>query len=449
MNEFVPLLSQGKTLPPGDEPSPPGDEPSPPGGNTLAPVLTTTIEKHVPITSMAFHPTAPFLASNSIENNNLATVFKLEKIEKGWSDFGSSTKWNFSNIRYIPGTSSSVAFHPTKPLLATGGFNKSDGTGDLCSANLLALNLDNDLDNDKFYKISCKPLWGHHAPVTSVAFDPTGALLATGSDDKTVRLWLLSHDNLSANCVATLEGHIGAVQSVAFHPTANPPLLATGSWDFTARLWCFSSDGSNASCVATLEKHGGSVYSVAFHPTAKPSLLATGSLDTTVRLWRFLPNDSYAWYATCVATLKGHSGAVYSVAFHPMAPLLATGSYDGTAKLWRLYSDNTMATCARTINNSNKGTAKGHSNAVYSVAFHPTEPLLATGDTNVKLWKIKNTLESLKVSAGGSIIRHHKKRSSRKLKRYASKRIKRNRNRNKNKYRKSKKAKTKRYRNLM
>ena len=39
--------------------------------------------------------------------------------------------------------------------------------------------------------------------------------------------------------------------------------------------------------------------------------------------------------ATCVATLKEHSDYVYSVAFHPTAPLLATGSFDKTVRLWR------------------------------------------------------------------------------------------------------------------
>ena len=39
--------------------------------------------------------------------------------------------------------------------------------------------------------------------------------------------------------------------------------------------------------------------------------------------------------ATCVSTLQGHSGFIYSVAFHPSAPYLATGSWDDTAKLWR------------------------------------------------------------------------------------------------------------------
>ena len=120
------------------------------------------------------------------------------------------------------------------------------------------------------------------ACVRSVAFHPTAPLLATGSDDKTVRLWLLSCDNSSATCVATLEGHSSLINSVAFHPTA--PLLASGGNDNTVRLWLLSSDNSSATCVATLAGHSDSVLSVAFHPTAP--LLASGSDDNTVRLWR-------------------------------------------------------------------------------------------------------------------------------------------------------------------
>ena len=80
-------------------------------------------------------------------------------------------------------------------------------------------------------------LESHGYSVNSVAFHPTAPLLATGSDDNTVKLWLLSSDNSSATCVATLAGHSSSVRSVAFHPTA--PLLATGSGDDdeTVRLW--------------------------------------------------------------------------------------------------------------------------------------------------------------------------------------------------------------------
>ena len=130
--------------------------------------------------------------------------------------------------------------------------------------------------------VNTAPLVGHRDSVSSIAFHPTVPLLVTGSDDYSVRLWRLSADNSSATCVATLVGHSDSVRSVAFHHTA--PLLATGSLDKTVRLWQLSSDYSSATCVATLTGHSNYVTSVAFHPTAP--LLATGSRDDTVRLWR-------------------------------------------------------------------------------------------------------------------------------------------------------------------
>ena len=88
--------------------------------------------------------------------------------------------------------------------------------------------------------------------------------------------------NECPTCVATLAGHSSTVRYVAFHPSA--PLLATGSSDKTAKLWRMSADGTAATCVATLAGHSDLVYSVAFHPSAP--LLATGSWDNTAKLWQ-------------------------------------------------------------------------------------------------------------------------------------------------------------------
>jgi WD40 repeat protein len=95
--------------------------------------------------------------------------------------------------------------------------------------------------------------------VSSLAFHPTAPLLATGCTESTVKLWRLSSDNSSATCVATLAEHIGVVSYIAFHPTA--PLLASGSSDKTVKFWRLSSDNSSATCVATLQGHRGCVNS--------------------------------------------------------------------------------------------------------------------------------------------------------------------------------------------
>jgi WD40 repeat protein len=96
--------------------------------------------------------------------------------------------------------------------------------------------------------------------ISSVTFHRTFLLMATGSNDKSIKLWKFSQNRSSATCVATLDGHNNWVRTVAFHPTLT--LLATGSRDKTAKLWRFSLEDSNVTCVAKLWGHNCSVISV-------------------------------------------------------------------------------------------------------------------------------------------------------------------------------------------
>jgi WD40 repeat protein len=76
-----------------------------------------------------------------------------------------------------------------------------------------------------------RTLKGHGNVVRSVAFDPQGVTLASGSDDNTVKLW----EARSGKLLRTLEGHQGPVWSVAFDPQS--ATLASGSFDNTVKLW--------------------------------------------------------------------------------------------------------------------------------------------------------------------------------------------------------------------
>lgn len=208
-------------------------------------------------------------------------------------------------------------------------------------------------------------LSGHTSSVTSVAFSPDGKLLASGSFDKTVKLW----DVGAGQAVKTLAGHTGEVLSVAFSPDGK--LLASSSRDKTIKLW----DMATGQALKTLSGHDDWVFSVAFSPDGK--LLASGSGDETIKLWEVATGR-------LTKTLSEHASYVTSVAFSPDG-MLASGSFDKTIKLWDVATGQEVKTLS------------GHTSRVNSVALSPDGKLLSSvggdclGDTcfgEGKLWDV-------------------------------------------------------------
>ncbi|KAL2884896.1 Vegetative incompatibility protein HET-E-1 [Ceratocystis lukuohia] len=203
-----------------------------------------------------------------------------------------------------------------------------------------------------------RTLWGHGGDVTSVVFSNDGQRLASGSDDKTIKVW----DATSGVCLQTLEGHGERVLSVAF--SNDGKRLASGSNDWRARIW----DATSGACLQILDHfHCGSVRSVIFSNDGQR--LVSGSEDTTIVIWD-------ATSGVCLQTLEGHGGYVNSLVFSNDGQRLASGSDDETIKIW----DATSGTCLQTL--------EGHTSWVRSVVFSDDGQRLASGseDNSVRIW---------------------------------------------------------------
>jgi WD40 repeat protein len=158
-------------------------------------------------------------------------------------------------------------------------------------------------------------LEGHTDWVNAVAFSTDGQLLASASDDRTVRVW----ETATGGCRSVLEGHTDYVRALVF--SADGQLLASASGDKTVRVWETATGG----CRSVLKGHTADVNAVVF--SADGQLLASASWDSTVRVWETATGG-------CRSVLKGHTGSVNAVVFSTDGQLLASASGDKTVRVW-------------------------------------------------------------------------------------------------------------------
>ena len=233
--------------------------------------------------------------------------------------------------------------------------------------------------------------------VTSMAFSPDGATLASISHHSGIQLW----DTASGEQKGGLGGYGDGVNSVAFSPP-DGALLASGSGG-TVRLWDVSSGEEKAALWhgritalafsppdGAMLASGGAGYirlwdvssgeqkailwhdritSMAFSPDGKTLASGGGYGDNTLRLWDVSSGE---------LKVGLRYGGVTSMAFSPDGATLASGGNDNTVRLW----DVSYA--------AQKTVFRGHEYEVISMAFSPDGKTLASGSSEIRLWDVSS-----------------------------------------------------------
>ncbi len=219
------------------------------------------------------------------------------------------------------------------------------------------------------------PLAGHTDSVNKVVFSPDGHTLATGSADRTVRLWNVTDPTHPTPLGQPLTGHTNSVNAVVFSPDRRT--LASGGADQTVRLWNVTDPAHPTPLGQPLTGHTNVVTAVVFSPDGRT--LASTSDDQSVRLW----NVTDPAHPTALGQpLTGHTSNVRSVVFSPDGHTLATGSNDRTVRLWNLTDPAHPTPLGQPLT--------GHANSVNEVVFSPDGRTLASGsnDGTVRLWNV-------------------------------------------------------------
>ncbi|PKK69944.1 WD40 repeat-like protein [Rhizophagus irregularis] len=156
----------------------------------------------------------------------------------------------------------------------------------------------------------------HEKDINSISISSNDKMFATGSQDKTIKIWSVSDGKLLGTCT----GHKRGVWCVQFSPVDYT--IVSSSGDKTIKIW----STNDFSCLKTFEGHTNTVLRVSFI-TSGLQLISSGS-DGLIKLWNCKSNE-------CVTTLDNHTEKIWALTIRKDENFVASGGGDSLINLWQ------------------------------------------------------------------------------------------------------------------
>uniref|UniRef100_H3AWQ4 WD repeat domain 47 n=1 Tax=Latimeria chalumnae TaxID=7897 RepID=H3AWQ4_LATCH len=288
-------------------------------------------------------------------------------------DDDDKSKRQFTPITTIEDTQAirAVAFHPSGALYAVGSNSK---TLRVCAYPEV---IDPSVySSPKQPVVRFKRNKHHKGSIYCVAWSPCGQLLATGSNDKFVKVLPFNAETCNATGPdLEFSMHDGTIRDLAFMEgpeSGGAILISAGAGDCNI----YTTDCQRGQGLHALSGHTGHILALY---TWSGWMIASGSQDKTVRFWDLRVPSCVRVVGT---SFHGSGSAVASVAVDPSGRLLATGQEDNSCMLYDIRGGRMVQTY------------HPHTSDVRSVRFSPGAHYLLTGsyDTKIKVTDLQGDL---------------------------------------------------------